>query len=110
MIEGLDLQKTGNFALLRERGSKGNEKLDVQGAIFLKGSICSDIAANKCIACAFARKKLKIALKQIQSMLTYFPFSEKLFFAFANIFKYLKPCGGPSALVGFLNSGRRLAK
>ena len=43
-------------------------------------------------------------------MLTYFPFSEKLFFAFANIFKYLKPCGGPSALVGFLNSGRRLAK
>ena len=57
LIEGLDLQKTGNFALLRERGSKGNEKLDVQGAIFLKGSICSDIAANKCIACALARKK-----------------------------------------------------
>ena len=77
------MQKTGNFALLRERGSKGNEKLDVQGAIFLKGSICSDIAANKCIACAFARKKnkkgklLKFALTQIQCMLTYFPFSEK---------------------------------
>ena len=76
------------------RGNAGNEKLDVQGAIFLTGFICRGVASIKCICWAFWRKNVASKafmllnrevsqfyfFKQIENVATYFSVNRKLFY------------------------------
>ena len=98
-------------------GNEGNEKLDVQGAIFLTGLICRGIASIKCICSAFRRKPLPTKTHFLKTKKFYTFLLLQTHKKCANIFlhqkqtifwfcKLLKPCLA-AAHVEILNSGSR---